>query len=306
MSQRPIKKSIAVPTLMLRELCRKKLNHGDSVPMVVLQLPTLEPPHWLAQRVKHSYLYLLNEQVVLAYGTESKKAFAILGEVSCILKTQNQLPKQLQNSKQSYCCCPSCCIFARINCQSSCKIANKVIVAAQAATFLPERDNNNNSSHIFESRKNTHVCRRQYYNNPPTTHSNGAFEMTITLGVFSKNEEHISGAELEQMFSIITGTTEHKCALIKNHARKWLNCNTGRSDKHSVWNLGDNHDCRTTVAKDCFTPSHTQMRYTGRFCNYKNDLISNDSRDLKREFISRPNDYRMNASIRSYLRLLSN
>ncbi|KAM7250952.1 hypothetical protein ACFE04_022835 [Oxalis oulophora] len=177
--QRPIKKSIAVPTLMLRELRRKKLNHG---------------------------------QVVLAYDTESKKAFAILGEVSCILKTQNQLPKQLQNSKQSYCCCPSCCIFARINCQSSCKIANKVIVAAQAAAFLPERDNNNNYSHIFESRKNTHVCRRQYYNNPPTTHSNGAFEMTITLGVFSKNEEHISGAELEQMFSIITGTTEDKCS----------------------------------------------------------------------------------------------
>ncbi|KAM7260590.1 hypothetical protein ACFE04_011263 [Oxalis oulophora] len=50
----------------------------DFVPMVVLQLPTLEPPHWLAQ----CYLYLLNEQVILAYGAESNKAFAILGETT--------------------------------------------------------------------------------------------------------------------------------------------------------------------------------------------------------------------------------
>ncbi|KAM7260509.1 hypothetical protein ACFE04_011182 [Oxalis oulophora] len=81
---------------------------------------------------------------------------------------------------------------------------------------------------------------------------------------------------------------------------------TSVSDKHSVWNLGGNPECKTTVAEDCFTPSHTQMRSMGRFRNYKNDLISNDSRDLKREFMARPHDDRIDASIRSYLRLLSN
>ncbi|KAM7256119.1 hypothetical protein ACFE04_011860 [Oxalis oulophora] len=133
-------------------------------------------------------------QVVLAYGAESNKAFAILGE------TQNQL-------------------------QNNCKIANKVIVAAQATTFLPERDNNNNSSHIFESRKNTHVCRRQNYNNPLITHP----DVKNTSVALNWSKSLVSS--LGQLRTSVQ-------ALIKNHARKWLNCNTGRSDKHSVWNLG--------------------------------------------------------------------